>query len=265
MNSSLLISEPPLQVLPSLARYLKSSDKAIIVQQIFYWEQKSTHIHDGHRWVYNTVKEWHKQFPWISEKTIQRYLKDLEDRKILITANYNKSKFDRTKWYRVNQNALDNLTYGKGRSVPTKGTGCPNQKGTSCPNLYQRIPKTTTENNSSSATTCPNEPSNAFEKYQMYVGMFTGTQTPIFSEYVQKLGDKVVSYAIDSMLDYTSNPNFSYLESVLKRYERQGINSVEKAKMSDEKHKNVGTKRKNTNKRKPKVEKINDFNFDKKY
>lgn len=123
----------------------------------------------------------------------------------------------------------------------------------------------TSINNSSSTTTCPNDPSNAFEKYQMYVGMLTGTQTPIFSEYVQKLGDEVVSYAIDSMLDYTSNPNFSYLESVLKRYERQGINSVEKAKMSDEKHKNVGTKRKNTNKRKLKVEKINDFNFDKKY
>lgn len=146
MMSDLLISEPPLQVLPSLANYLKSADKAIMVQQIFYWQQKSTNIHDGHKWVYNTVKEWHQQFPWLSEKTVQRYLKDLEDKKILITANYNKAKFDRTKWYRVNKDALDNLGSRKGLPVPTKGTDSPNLKGTSCPDLYHRLPETTTEN-----------------------------------------------------------------------------------------------------------------------
>lgn len=138
--SNLLISEPPLQVLPSLANYLKSADKAIMLQQIFYWEQKSTHIHDGYRWVYNTVKEWHKQFPWLSEKTVQRYLKDLEDKGFLVTGNYNKATFDRTKWYRVNQDTLDNLGSRKGLTVPTKRTSCPNQKGTSCPNQYHRLP-----------------------------------------------------------------------------------------------------------------------------
>ena len=38
-QSSLLIDEPPMLMLPSLAKVLKSADKAIIVQQIHYWLQ----------------------------------------------------------------------------------------------------------------------------------------------------------------------------------------------------------------------------------
>ena len=139
MNNSngLLISEPPLQVIPSLAVALKSSDKAIMLQQIHYWLLRSKNIVDGHRWVFNTVKGWHEQFPWIAEKTVQRYLKDLCDRGLLITANYNKANFDRTKWYRINYDALDKLTY-------SKGTDSPNGEGLTVPlerdSLTQPIP-----------------------------------------------------------------------------------------------------------------------------
>lgn len=139
MNNSngLLISEPPLQVIPSLAVALKSSDKAIMLQQIHYWLLRSKNIVDGHRWVFNTVKGWHEQFPWLAEKTVQRYLKDLCDRGLLITANYNKANFDRTKWYRINYDALDKLTY-------SKGTDSPNGEGLIVPlerdSLTQPIP-----------------------------------------------------------------------------------------------------------------------------
>lgn len=139
MNNSknLLISEPPLQVIPSLAVALKNSDKAIILQQIHYWLQRSNNIVDGHRWVFNTAKGWQKQFPWITAKTVQRYLKDLCDRGLLITANYNKANFDRTKWYRIDYDALDKL----GNSI---GTDSPNGKGPIVPmegdSKYQPIP-----------------------------------------------------------------------------------------------------------------------------
>ena len=139
MNNSngLLISEPPLQVIPSLAVALKSSDKAIMLQQIHYWLQRSNNIVDGHRWVFNTAKGWQKQFPWITAKTVQRYLKDLCDRGLLITANYNKANFDRTKWYRIDYDALDKL----GNSI---GTDSPNGKEPSVPmegdSQYQPIP-----------------------------------------------------------------------------------------------------------------------------
>ena len=128
-SKSLLISEPPLQVRARLAVALKYSDKAIILQQIHYWLQRSNNIVDGHRWVFNTAKGWQKQFPWITAKTVQRYLKDLCDRGLLITGNYNKANFDRTKWYRIDYDALDKLgnsigtdsTNGKEPTVPMEG------------------------------------------------------------------------------------------------------------------------------------------------
>ena len=85
-SSSLLISEPPLVVIPSLAVALKSSDKAIILQQIHYWLLRSSNFIDGHKWVYNSVHDWNKQFPWLTEKALQRYLRSLEDMGLLVTA-----------------------------------------------------------------------------------------------------------------------------------------------------------------------------------
>ena len=78
--SKLLINEQPLQFLPTLAKVLGNSDKALILQQIQYWlnNPKVGKEADGRKWIRNTVEEWHKQFPWIASKTVQRYLKDLE-------------------------------------------------------------------------------------------------------------------------------------------------------------------------------------------
>ena len=128
-SSSLLISEPPLVVIPSLAVALKSSDKAIILQQIHYWLLRSSNFIDGHKWVYNSVHDWNKQFPWLTEKTLQRYLRSLEDMGLLVTANYNKAKFDRTKWYTIDYTSLDNLGKRMGLKVPMIGTDSPNGMG----------------------------------------------------------------------------------------------------------------------------------------
>lgn len=107
--NNLLISEQPLVVIPTLAKKLNSVDKAIMLQQIHYWLLKSGNKKDGKKWVYNTVHDWAKQFPWLTEKTVQRYLKNLEDMGLLVTANYNKAKFDRTKWYSIDYDALEKL------------------------------------------------------------------------------------------------------------------------------------------------------------
>lgn len=156
---NLLINEPPLQVLPSLAVKLESSDKALILQQIHYWLNRSNNIRDGFRWIYNSAAKWHEQFPWLSEKTIQRYLKDLEKRGLLITGNYNKAKFDRTKWYRIDYDALDNLGSALGLTVPTIGTERPNGMGLTVPTNTNRLPETTTE------TTKDNSAANAAPEF----------------------------------------------------------------------------------------------------
>ena len=102
---SLLISEPPLQVLPSLAVKI-GLNEAIILQQVHYWLLKSNNVRDGYKWVYNSYSEWNKQFPFFSRNTMIRAFNSLEKQGLLITANYNKAGFDKTKWYRIDYEKL---------------------------------------------------------------------------------------------------------------------------------------------------------------
>lgn len=141
--SNLLISEPPLQVLPSLAVKV-GLNEAIILQQFHYWLQRSKNIHDGYRWIYNSYKEWNKQFPFFSERTLRRAINSLEKQGYIITGNYNKAGFDNTKWYRVNYEKLMDSPRGQNdqTSSPnwTGGSGQNDQTNTN------RLPETTTEN-----------------------------------------------------------------------------------------------------------------------
>ncbi|MDP9473435.1 MAG: hypothetical protein M3Q71_22700, partial [Chloroflexota bacterium] len=105
----LLIDEPPLQVLPSLAVAI-GLNEAIVLQQIHYWLQRSTNERDGRRWVYNSVKEWQAQFPFFSNATLRRTLESLEKRGLIVTAKHNRAAFDRTKWYAIDYDVLAALT-----------------------------------------------------------------------------------------------------------------------------------------------------------
>lgn len=116
--SNILFDSYPLIVDRALAEML-GLEKAVILQQIHYWLQKKnkSNYHDGHYWVYNTVKNWRdEQFRFIkSEKTLSKYLKELEADGILLTGNYNKMKFDRTKWYTIDYEVLKARHYAFGK------------------------------------------------------------------------------------------------------------------------------------------------------
>lgn len=102
----LLIQESPLQVLPSLAVAI-GLHEAIVLQQVQYWLSTSTHVYAGRTWVYNTVESWQTQFPYMSDRTLRRTLDTLRDRGLLLTANFNTHKFDRTLWYSIDYDALE--------------------------------------------------------------------------------------------------------------------------------------------------------------
>lgn len=108
-SSRLLINENPLQVLPSLAVALKNINEAIILQQVQYWVNRSENEYGGRKWVYNTIKQWKDQFPWLTEKAIRNRFDSLIEKGVIITSNFNKSKFDRTKWYTIDYDKLNSL------------------------------------------------------------------------------------------------------------------------------------------------------------
>lgn len=146
--NSLLINEQPLQALPSLAVELESLDEAVILQQLHYWLSRSTLVRDGHKWVYNSIDDWQKQFPWIkSRKTLSKHFNSLEKRGLIITGNFNKKKFDKTKWYRLDYDAISQMGNAMGNNYPTNGQDLPKAMGNNYPKhrvkTTQPIPETT--------------------------------------------------------------------------------------------------------------------------
>lgn len=105
----LIFDESPLVVSPSLASTIGLGE-AIVLQQIHYWTQRSEKVHDGKCWTYNSYPDWQLQFPWWSERTIQRIIVNLEKRGLIIIGNFNKMKMDKTKWYRINYDVLDTIS-----------------------------------------------------------------------------------------------------------------------------------------------------------
>lgn len=87
-------------------------DEAIIIENLAFWITKNKannkNYNDGFYWTYNSETAFTKLFPYWSRRQIQRILKSLEDKKIIKVGNYNKAKFDKTKWYTIiNTTVLD--------------------------------------------------------------------------------------------------------------------------------------------------------------
>ncbi|MBY7100539.1 MULTISPECIES: conserved phage C-terminal domain-containing protein [Bacillus] len=143
--SNLLIHEEPLLVLPGLASRI-GLNEAIFLQQIHYWLNRSKHFYDERNWVYNSVAEWVKQFPFWSENTIRRIVKNLEDEQLLVIGNYNRAKFDKTKWYSINYEKLRLLE--STNDVPNLGRRSTQNGQMDVPNLGKPIPETNTETTS---------------------------------------------------------------------------------------------------------------------
>ena len=106
--SKLLINEPPLVLQKTLAVKL-GLNEAIMLQQIHYWAGMKKNLKDGYYWVYNSYEDWSEQFPFFSKSTIGRVLRNLEKSGVIIVGNYNKLSFDKTKWYRIDYNAVKAL------------------------------------------------------------------------------------------------------------------------------------------------------------
>jgi len=130
-----LIDEPPILVQPSLAVALDDLNKAIVLQQLHYWVQRSNNVRDGKRWVYNTTKEWQQQFPFWSEATIRRAMKELRDLGIVVTANYNQMPMDRTLWYSIDYARLDTIL----QNQQTNRSGCTHGSDQLAPTNNQRL------------------------------------------------------------------------------------------------------------------------------
>lgn len=79
------------------------TDAAIILSNIEFWQAKNKankkNYHDGAYWTYNTLEAWSELFDYLTISKIRTCLKKLKKSGYIIEGTYNKTKYDRTKWY----------------------------------------------------------------------------------------------------------------------------------------------------------------------
>jgi len=98
-------------------------DEAIVIYNLLFWIAKNkangVNEYDGNTYTYNSINAFRSLFPFWSERQIGRILKSLETQNVVKVGNYNKAKYDRTKWYafvdyeRIHRTVKSNLPNGK--------------------------------------------------------------------------------------------------------------------------------------------------------
>lgn len=227
--SNLLLDDRPLVIQPKLAELLGDLDEAVILQQIHYWLEKRLNIKDGYSWVYNSMVEWNKQFPWLSLKTLKRKFKSLEDKGLLITGNYNKAKFDRTKWYRIDYDAFSNLGNALGQNDLTNVSNCPNAKGQN--DTTNTIEYTENNNIDNTTTTDTTEIKIIYEFWKSNIGslspyLYREIRT-IYNDWkeVSKQPKEMILESIKMAIEKDIK-NINYIKTILKRWYDNRIYSL---------------------------------------
>lgn len=259
--SNLLLNERPLIVLPSLAAMLNSLDEAVILQQIHYWIEKKQNYREGRYWVYNSMENWMRQFPWIkSRTTLTRYFNNLEKKGLLITGNYNKAGFDKTKWYTINYSTLSDFEQRLYRTCTTSDQNLVNGMNRTCTTNTIDYQETTTQTTTpaswpahsaaesvqaesttaSEATPLRNNEgmNEVFNDWTNAWGWPNGIITTDLTEWVHKYGADIVQHAIKQAAETVGLKKPSkYVASILDRYEREHLITIEDIKADEQRHK----------------------------
>jgi hypothetical protein len=97
------------------------TNESLFLTNLCFWIEKNkankVHFHNGRYWVYNTMEAWAELFPYFSKDQIRHLIDKLKRKKILLVGTFNRTRYDRTQWYSVNDEVLSLYTSG---SIPEK-------------------------------------------------------------------------------------------------------------------------------------------------
>ncbi len=221
--NKLLIDDYPIQVLPKLAELI-GLNEAIVLQQIHYWLNNSKHKYDGKTWIFNSYPEWQKQFPFWSLITIKRTIYSLEKQNLLLIGNYNKAKFDKTKWYSINYLTIEGMIrpsyQNDTTSVSKRDDG-----------VYQNDTTNTIDYTETNKHRETDDVSKSFKYISTNLEII---QNPLKAE---QLEHEIKSFKQDQFeivkvaTDYCkeNNKGLNYLLTVLKNWNKEGVSDKESA------------------------------------
>ena len=118
-SSRLLIQEPPLQLLPSLAVKI-GLNEALVLQQLHYLlGARETRDVLGVAYVAVSLPQWREMLPWWSEATIRRTLDRLQAAKLLLACQ--PEGLNRSAWYSIDYGVLDEVERATDTAVRPTG------------------------------------------------------------------------------------------------------------------------------------------------
>lgn len=89
---------------------LHDVDTAIFLNNIAHWvrenQANNKNNHNNRTWTYNTEDAFTKIFPYWTRRQMQRIIANCVSKNLLVAGNYNKAKYDRTKWYALSDSML---------------------------------------------------------------------------------------------------------------------------------------------------------------
>ena len=117
---------------------------AVIYFNIKYWceynRTNDQNEYEGLYWTYNSISAFEKQFEYFSAKQIRTALSVLEEHGYIKSGNFNKSAYDRTKWYAdLRFNSEDKPTLPEKKIHFDKRANGDDENGEPIPNINTNI------------------------------------------------------------------------------------------------------------------------------
>lgn len=168
--SILITNETPIIIPPALAKAYGVPEAALL-QQIHYMsnQQRLGVIHEGKKWVYNSLEQWHTKLNFLSEKTIERAIANLKNLGIIQIKRLSPNKSDRTNYYLIDYSKLSHipeLAAPSESAIPTdKMTECsPQNVGMDTPKLSICSPQNVGMDNPKMSEAIPPKCRNGYTK-----------------------------------------------------------------------------------------------------
>ena len=115
MMDLIIENEMPIVVQPTVVNVFGQT-QAELLSRLKYWINRATKYRNGFLWVYKTIDQWALELNK-STKTIQRAIKDLENKKVLISKQFESKDWYHGKSYRIDLDVLYKLL---GVPIPSK-------------------------------------------------------------------------------------------------------------------------------------------------
>ena len=99
-------------------------DEAIFVHRLYWWVRDNAangrNFRDGRYWTYDSLAALTQIFPWWSRRQLEGIINRCREKGLILTADYNTDRRNRTTWYTVTQTVIQVYEPGK-LDLPERG------------------------------------------------------------------------------------------------------------------------------------------------